>query len=104
MENDVLVKLEEGVTINKLNQIEQRLVGVETSLNDLISNQDEMKEELKDKLEHVKIEMEKNTSQVQRLQRTHRKAQMNSRYLFCSILFGLVVWTVLMNWLKISTL
>ena len=54
MEHDVDT-LEKGVTLDKLNQIESRLTGVETSLKDLIDNQDEMKSELKDSLETVKI-------------------------------------------------
>lgn len=103
MEYDVDT-LEKGVTLDKLNQIESRLTGVETSLRDLIDNQDEMKSELKDSLETVKIEMEKNTNQVRRLQLKYRQSQMNSRYLFCVILSCLVVWTVIMNYLKLSSI
>lgn len=103
MEHDVDT-LEKGVTLDKLNQIESRLTGVETSLKDLIDNQDEMKSELKDSLEIVKIEMEKNTSQVRRLQLKYRRSQMNSKYLFCVILSCLIVWTIVMNYLKISSI
>lgn len=103
MEHDVDT-LEKGITLNKLNQIENRLTGVELSLNNLIDNQEEMKSELKDSLETVKIEMEKNTNQVRRLQTKYRRAQSNSRYLFCAMLAALVVWTIVMNWLKIGSL
>ncbi len=103
MEHDVDT-LEKGITLNKLNQIENRLTGVELSLNNLIDNQEEMKSELKDSLETVKIEMEKNTNQVRRLQTKYRRAQTNSRYLFCAMLAALVVWTIVMNWLKIGSL
>lgn len=103
MEQDVDT-LEKGITLSKLNQIETRLTGVETSLKDLIDNQDEMKSELKDSLETVKLEMEKNTNQVRRLQLKYRQSQMNSRYLFCVILSCLVIWTILMNYLKVSSI
>ena len=103
MEHDVDT-LEKGITLNKLNQIENRLTGVELSLNNLIDNQEEMKSELKDSLETVKIEMEKNTNQVRRLQTKYRRAQTNSRYLFCAMLAALVVWTIVMDWLKIGSL
>lgn len=103
MEHDVDT-LEKGITLNKLNQIENRLTGVELSLNNLIDNQEEMKSELKDSLETVKIEMEKNTNQVRRLQTKYRRSQTNSRYLFCAMLAALVVWTIVMNWLKIGSL
>tara|TARA_B100000676_G_C18073483_1_gene846026 strand:- start:1932 stop:2237 length:306 start_codon:yes stop_codon:yes gene_type:complete len=101
MEQDVDA-LERGVTLEKLNQIETRLTGVETSLQDLIDNQEEMKSELKDSLETVKIEMEKNTNQVRRLQTKYRNAQMNSRYLFCVMFSALILWTIVMNYLNLK--
>lgn len=104
MEQDVLDKLERGVTITQLNKIETRLTGVEHALNQLTLNQDEMKSDIKDSLETVKIEMEKNTNQVRRLQTKYKRAQMNSRYLFCVMFAALVVWTIVMNWLKLSSL
>ena len=104
MEQDVLDKLEEGVTLDKLNQIENRLCGVEDSLNNLIENQEEMKSEIKDSLETVKIEMEKNTNQVRRLQTKYRQAQTNSRYLFCAMLTFLICWTIVMNYMKLGSL
>ncbi len=101
MEQDVL---EEGLSLSKLNEIENRLSGVENSLNDLIANQDEMKSDIKDSLETVKIEMEKNTNQVRRLQSKYRRAQVNSRYLFCVMLAALVCWTIVTNYFKVSEL
>lgn len=104
MEQDVLDTLEKGITLKKLNQIENRLTGVEQAVNNLIDNQEEMKTEIKDSLDTVKIEMEKNTNQVRRLQTKYRRAQTNSRYLFCAMFSALVLWTIVMNWLKLGSL
>lgn len=99
MEQDVaLQQMEAGLSWKKLNDIDTRLSGVESTLKDLIENNEEMKEELKDKLSEVKLEMEKNTSQVKRLQRNYQRHQWNARYLFCAMLSMLVLWTILMNW------
>lgn len=99
MEQDVVLhRMEAGLSIQKLNEIDTRLTGVESTLKDLIDNNEEMKEELKDKLSEVKFEMEKNTSQVRRLQRNYQRHQWNARYLFCAMLTMLVLWTMLMNW------
>lgn len=99
MEQDVVLhRMEAGLSIKKLNEIDTRLSGVESTLKDLIENNEEMKEELKDKLIEVKIEMERNTSQVKRLQRNYQRHQWNARYLFCAMLSMLVLWTILMNW------
>ena len=60
MEQDVVLhRMEAGLSIKKLNEIDTRLSGVESTLKDLIDNNEEMKEELKDKLSEVKFEMEK---------------------------------------------
>ena len=99
MEQDVVLhRMEAGLSIKKLNEIDTRLTGVESTLKDLIDNNEEMKEELKDKLSEVKFEMEKNTTQVRRLQRNYQRHQWNARYLFCAMLSMLVLWTMLMNW------
>ena len=99
MEQDVVLhRMEAGLSIKKLNEIDHRLTGVESTLKDLIDNNEEMKEELKDKLSEVKFEMEKNTSQVKRLQRNYHRHQWNARYLFCAMLSMLVLWTMFMNW------
>lgn len=99
MEQDVVLhRMEAGLSIKKLNEIDHRLTGVESTLKDLIDNNEEMKEELKDKLSEVKFEMEKNTSQVKRLQRNYQRHQWNARYLFCAMLSMLVLWTMFMNW------
>ena len=99
MEQDVVLhRMEAGLSIKKLNEIDTRLSGVESTLKDLIDNNEEMKEELKDKLSEVKFEMEKNTSQVKRLQRNYQRHQWNARYLFCAMLSMLVLWTMFMNW------
>lgn len=99
MEQDVVLhRMEAGLSMKKLNDIDTRLSGVESTLKDLIDNNEEMKEELKDKLSEVKFEMEKNTSQVRRLQRNYQRHQWNARYLFCAMLSMLVLWTILMNW------
>lgn len=100
MEHDVVEKMEQGVSFKQLNSIEQRLSGVENTLQDLIENTDVMKEELKDKLSSVQLEMEKNTSQVKRLQRSYLHHRSNSKYLMCTIIAALIVWTILMHWWK----
>lgn len=103
MEEDVVLqKMEAGMNWKKLDEIDCRLTGVESTLKDLIENNEEMKEEIKDKLSEVRFEMEKNTNQVKRLQRNYNRHQWNSRYLFCFMIAGLVAWTILMNWFKIS--
>ena len=103
MEEDVaLQRMEAGMSWKKLDEIDTRLTGVESTLKDLIDNNEEMKEEIKDKLSEVRFEMEKNTNQVKRLQRNYQRHQWNSRYLFCFMIAGLVLWTILMNWFKMS--
>lgn len=104
MEQDVVDKMERGVTYDMINSLDKRLSGVETSLKDLIVNNDEMKEELKDKLSSVQLEMEKNTSQVKRLQRSYRRHQSNSRYIFCVMIAFLIIWTILMHWWKLGSI
>lgn len=103
MEQDVVLhRMEAGLSMKKLNDIDTRLSGVESTLKDLIDNNEEMKEELKDKLSEVKFEMEKNTSQVRRLQRNYQRHQWNARYLFCVMLAMLVLWTIFMNWISMT--
>jgi len=104
MEQDVADVLERGITLKQLNKIETRLTGVESAVNQLIYNQSEMKSEIKDSLDTVKIEMEKNTNQVRRLQAKYKRSQSNSKMLFFAMLCGLIIWTIVMNWLKISSL
>ena len=104
MEQDVIDKMERGVSLHKLDSIEHRLTGVETTLQELIENTDEMKEEIKDKLQDVQFEMEKNTSQVKRLQRSYQRHQANSRYIFCVMIALLVVWTIGMHWWKMGSI
>ncbi len=95
-------KLERGVPYQQLNNIEQRLSGVESTLQELIENNDEMKEELKDKLSSVQLEMEKNTSQVKRLQRSYQYHRASSRYIFCIMIAFLIAWTIFMHWWKLG--
>ena len=101
MEQDV-VKMEAGLSYKKLTNIEQRLTGVESTLQELIENNDEMKEEIKEKLSDVKLEMESNTRQVKRMQRNYQMQQANSRYLFCFMILGLVIWTIFIHWFKLG--
>ena len=100
MEQDV-VKMEAGLSYKKLSNIEKRLTGVESTLQELIENNDEMKEEIKEKLSDVKIEMENNTRQVKRMQRNYQMKQANSRYLFCFMIVGLIIWTIFIHWFKL---
>lgn len=101
MEQDV-VKMEAGLSYKKLSNIEKRLTGVESTLQELIENNDEMKEEIKEKLSDVKLEMESNTRQVKRMQRNYQMQQANSRYLFCFMILGLVIWTIFIHWFKLG--
>ena len=101
MEQDV-VRMEAGLSYKKLTNIEQRLTGVESTLQELIENNDEMKEEIKEKLSDVKLEMESNTRQVKRMQRNYQMQQANSRYLFCFMILGLVIWTIFIHWFKLG--
>lgn len=102
MEQDVAVKMEAGLSYDKLNNIEKRLTGVESTLQELIESNDEMKEEVREKLSDVKAEMENNTRQVRRMQRNYHLQQANSRYLFCFMILGLVVWTIFIHWFKLG--
>lgn len=101
MEQDV-VRMEAGLSYKKLTNIEQRLTGVESTLQELIENNDEMKEEIKEKLSDVKLEMESNTRQVKRMQRNYQMQQANSRYLFCFMILGLIIWTIFIHWFKLG--
>ena len=71
MEQDVLDNMEAGLPYKKLIHIEERLTGVESTLQELIETSDEMKEEIKEKLSDVQLEMEKNNNHVRRLQRSY---------------------------------
>ena len=104
METDVTQDVEEGLSLKKLNSIEARLSGVENTLKDLVDNGEANAEEVRSTLSDMRAEMEKNTSQVKRLQRKLIARQSNSKYLFCAIIAALVIWSVLMNWFKVASL
>lgn len=105
MENDVIIhKLEEGVPYSKIDNIEKRLTGVEGALQELISTNDIMKDEIREKLSVVQTEMEKNTLHVKRLQKSYKYHQSNSKLIFCVMIVALVLWTIIMHWWKLSSI
>jgi archaellum component FlaC len=104
MELDVTKDLEQGLSLEKLNAIEERLGGVENTLQELIDNADTNAEEVRSSLSEMKTEMEKNTSQVKRLQRKLLARQTSSKYLFCVIIVALVLWSLIMNSFKVASL
>ena len=104
METDVTQDVERGLSLQKLNVIEARLSGVENTLKELVDNGEANAEEVRSTLSDMKAEMEKNTTQVKRLQRKLIARQSNSKYLFCAIISALVLWTLFMNWFKVASL
>lgn len=105
METDVEQRdVESGLSLQKLNTIEARLSGVENTLKELIDNGEANAEEVRSTLSDMKTEMEKNTSQVKRLQRKLQARQVSSKYLFCVIIVALIAWSFLMNSFKVASL
>ena len=81
-----------------LQNIENRLGSVETSLQELLENGEMMEERIKDKLTDINDEIVKNTAQVRKL-----KAQINnSRYkpftIFVLIIVSISIWSMCLFW------
>ncbi len=82
----------------QLQNIENRLGNVETTLQEILENGELMEDRIKEKLTDINDEIVKNTSQVRRL-----KAQLNaSRYnpvtILVLILLSISIWTICLYW------
>lgn len=107
MAKDAAVALEEGVqtlSSKRLGMIEERLSGVEGTLEQLLADGQETKQEMKEKLSEIQIEIERGASQVRSMRRKLYSSQSNSKWLFIAVILVMVAWTVIMNWMKVETL
>lgn len=93
-----------NVPVKQLNAIERRLGDVESTLQQVLEQGDKMEESMITELTKVRDGIEANTLSVRRMQRKMMQSKTNSKYLFCAILGGLVIWTLLTNAFRVWSL